>query len=344
MENVVVDPVMVAKGGDRLLVDEAVKALKEKLIPLAYVLTPNIPEAEVLAAKKIETEEDLRSVARMLCSMGAKYVLMKGGHLKGPAVDTLFDGRGFETFSRPRVNTPHTHGTGCAYSAAIATFLGFGLDVRSAVSKAKSFIHSAIRFGIPLGTGRGPTNLFAPFAKEQARYCVLEELKTCAVNLQEARLGHLVPEVQSNLGYALPFAETCEDVAAFPGRLVRLHDKIASVGCPSFGASRHIATIILTMMRHDPTYRSAMNIRFSEKILKQCETLGWQVCFFDRFLEPKEIKQREGSTLEWGTETVLAREKDIPDIIFDRGDMGKEPMIRVLGRTPGEVVGKILRL
>jgi hydroxymethylpyrimidine/phosphomethylpyrimidine kinase len=133
-------------------------------------------------------------------------------------------------------------------------------------------------------------------------------------------------------------------VAAFPGRLVRLGEKIATVGGPAFGTSKHIASIILTAMRYDPAFRSAMNIRFSEDFLRRCQALGWRVRLFDRADEPKEIKEREGGTLEWGTETVLSTEPEIPDAIYDRGEVGKEPMIRVLGRNPEEVVEKVLKL
>lgn len=344
VEKVVVDPVMVTKGGDRLLAEEAVEALVLRLIPLAHLVTPNIPEAEVLAKGSIETDSDVREAARIIYGMGAKHVLIKGGHLKGPARDTLYDGHTFTEFFRDRVNTSHTHGTGCVYSAAIATYLATGFPLTEAVEMAKAFIHSAIRFAVPLGKGHGPINIYAPFARERARYEVLEVLKAALEHLKDASVGHVVPEVQSNLGYALPFAETYDDVAAFPGRLVRLKDKVVSVACPCFGASRHIATIVLTVMGYDPDFRAAMNIRFSEARVEKCEALGWKVASFDRTLEPKDIKEKEGSTLEWGTEMVLSQAKEVPDVIFDRGDIGKEPMIRVLGRNPGEVVEKVLHL
>jgi hydroxymethylpyrimidine/phosphomethylpyrimidine kinase len=344
IEKVVVDPVMVAKGGDILLVEEARETLIRRLIPMALIVTPNIPEAEVLSKRPISTENDIHEAARIIHAMRAKHVLIKGGHLKGPAKDVLFDGKDFFQFSADRVDTPHTHGTGCVYSAAIATYLAKELEIKDAIRRAKDFIHSAIRFAVPLGKGHGPTNVYAPFAREQEKSQVLEALKTSLVRLQEARVGHLVPEVQSNLGYALPCAETPGHVAAFPGRLVRLGEKMVAVSSPSFGASRHIATIILTTMRHDPAFRSAMNIRFSQARIRQCQALGWKACSFDRAHEPADVKEREGSTLEWGTERVLSKEGTIPDIIFDRGDVGKEPMIRVLGRSPDEVVDKVLRL
>jgi hydroxymethylpyrimidine/phosphomethylpyrimidine kinase len=344
IEKLVVDPVMVAKGGDVLLVQEARETLVSRLIPMALVVTPNIPEAEVLCDGLIRTEEDVHNAARTIHAMGARYVLIKGGHQAGPATDHLYDGQNFFEFSRVRIDTPHTHGTGCVYSAAIATYLALECNVMEAVEKAKDLIHAAVRFGLPLGKGHGPANPYALFAREQEKYRVIEALKISLSRLQAARTGHLVPEVQSNLGYALPFAETYHDVAAFPGRLVRLGERIMSVSAPDFGASRHIATIILTTMRHDPAFRTAMNIRFSEEIVQQCMALGWKVCAFDRREEPQTIKEKEGSSLEWGTERVLSRETEMPDIIFDRGDVGKESMIRVLGRSPEEVVDKVLKL
>ena len=344
VKKIVVDPVMVAKGGDVLLEQEAQETLVARLVPMAFVITPNIPEAEVLSKGSIRNEEDVRETARIIHDMGAQHVLIKGGHLDGPATDCLYDGKDFFEFSKPRVETPHTHGTGCVYSAAIATYLGMELEVMEAVKQAKDFIHTAILFGLSLGGGHGPTNPFARFARDLEKHRVIEALESSFARLHRGSVGDLIPEVQSNLGYALPFAETHRDVAAFPGRLVRVGKEIVSVRNPAFGASRHIATIILTAMRHDPGCRSVMNIRFSEGLIQKCETLGWKVGSFDRREEPQEIKEQEGSSLEWGTEQVLSKETTIPDVIFDWGDVGKEPMIRVLGRDPDEVVDKVLRL
>jgi len=344
IKRLVVDPVMVAKSGDPLLAEEAIETLVKHLIPMASVVTPNIAEAQILSETTIKTEEDLYKAARIIHAMGARYVLIKGGHLKGPAKDVLYDGKEFFPYSTNRVDTKHTHGTGCVYSAAIATYMATGLEVKEAVEKAKEFVHSAIKCPLPLGKGHGPTNVYAPFGRELARYQIIEDLKSSLTRLQDAHLGHLIPEVQSNLGYALPYAESHIDVAAFPGRLVRLADDIVSVSSPAFGASRHIAGIILTVMRHNQDYRSAMNIRFSQDRLRQCKASGWKVCSFDKAYEPKDSKDRAGSSLEWGTESVLSRESEIPDVIYDRDGVGKEPMIRVLGKDPQEVVDKVLQL
>ncbi len=158
----VVDPVMVAKGGASLIREEAKKTLIAELIPLAFVLTPNIPEAEVLSGIRITTLEDMREAARIICGLGARHVVVKGGHLPGDAVDLLYDGSEFREFALPRIATADTHGTGCTYSAAIATALGFGKDVPAAVAEAKRYIHSAVRHAWRVGGGHGPTNHLAP--------------------------------------------------------------------------------------------------------------------------------------------------------------------------------------
>jgi hydroxymethylpyrimidine/phosphomethylpyrimidine kinase len=158
----VVDPVMVAKGGMPLIREEAKKTLIEALLPLAFVLTPNIPEAEVLSGIRIETLDDMKTAAKIIREMGARHVVVKGGHLPGDATDVLYDGKNFREFRSPRIMTEDTHGTGCTYSAAIATLLARGSDVAEAVTEAKRYITEAVRYAWRLGGGHGPTNHLAP--------------------------------------------------------------------------------------------------------------------------------------------------------------------------------------
>jgi hydroxymethylpyrimidine/phosphomethylpyrimidine kinase len=159
-EKVVVDPVMIAKGGASLLQQEAVSALKKHLIPVSLVITPNIPEAEVLTGNVINSFEEKQEAAKKLHAMGARYVLIKGGHDedRSDSIDLLFDGREFTSFSSPRINTKNTHGTGCTFSAAITAELAKGASVYEAVSVAKEFIQSAIEYPLEIGSGHGPTN------------------------------------------------------------------------------------------------------------------------------------------------------------------------------------------
>ncbi|MGD8371886.1 MAG: bifunctional hydroxymethylpyrimidine kinase/phosphomethylpyrimidine kinase [Syntrophobacterales bacterium] len=166
---VVVDPVMVAKSGDPLLADDARETLAGSLLPLATLVTPNLPEASALIGWKVGGEEDMRRAAEEIYRLGPKYVLVKGGHLEGEPVDLLFDGEHFHEFRSERVNTKNVHGTGCTYASAIATYLAQELDVVAAVAAAKRFITGAIRHGLSLGRGHGPTNPYAVVSQDWKR-------------------------------------------------------------------------------------------------------------------------------------------------------------------------------
>jgi hydroxymethylpyrimidine/phosphomethylpyrimidine kinase len=155
----VVDPVMIAKSGDALLRSDAVRALRESILPLATVVTPNAPEAAVLSGIDVTDAQSAREAARRIHALGPAVVIVKGGHLDGDTSDDLvFDGRSFEVLSGRRVQTPHTHGTGCTFSAAIAASLARGLDPVAAAREARAFLQGAIETAEPLGAGHGPVN------------------------------------------------------------------------------------------------------------------------------------------------------------------------------------------
>ena len=160
VERLVVDPVMVAKSGDRLLREDALEALRTLLMPLAAVVTPNIPEAEVLTDMKIESRQDARKAARCIVGMGPRAVVVKGGHLPGPPLDLLYDGTGFREYEAPRIETTSTHGTGCTFASAIAAGLARGMEVAEAVAMAKEYVTEAIKRAFPIGSGHGPLNHF----------------------------------------------------------------------------------------------------------------------------------------------------------------------------------------
>ncbi len=161
LTRLVVDPVMVAKSGDRLLREDAVAALREELLPLALVVTPNIPEAEVLAEMAIDSDDDRQEAARRIAAFGPRYVVVKGGHAAGDPVDYLFDGERITPIEAgPRVDTPNTHGTGCTFSSAITAGLARGLAVEEAVVAAKEYITAALRHSYRVGAGHSPVHHF----------------------------------------------------------------------------------------------------------------------------------------------------------------------------------------
>ena len=171
IDRIVVDPVMVSKSGARLLSPEGEGALRERLLPLALMVTPNLHEAGVLAGMEVTGRGQMREAARRIAALGARNVLVKGGHLEGDPVDLLFDGRDFFEVARPRVRTTSTHGTGCTYASAIATFIGFGMPLREAVESARDALQRALEHALALGSGHGPLDhaaMWRPVRREDA--------------------------------------------------------------------------------------------------------------------------------------------------------------------------------
>jgi hydroxymethylpyrimidine kinase / phosphomethylpyrimidine kinase / thiamine-phosphate diphosphorylase len=341
---VVVDPVLAASDGSPLLEKAGLKILKEEILPLTTVFTPNLAEAGQLTGREVNTIADMETAARELGGMGARHVLVKGGHLPGKPVDVLWDGRNSYHMTGERLDGSNTHGTGCALAAALATHLAQGQTLPEAVNQARELVAEAIRWGLPLGHGRGPVNPAAQFLREQDRYSVLLSLAAAASRLQQSGVEELIPEVQSNLGYATLFPRGPQDVAAFPGRLLQSPQGLIIPREPAFGASRHIAAIILTVGKVFPHLRAAMNIRFLPEVEKLATALHLKAVSFECAQEPPEVKAREGESLAWGVAAVLQPGETPADLIWDRGDWGKEPMIRVLGTDPMNVVEKILAI
>jgi hydroxymethylpyrimidine/phosphomethylpyrimidine kinase len=154
----VVDPVMVAKGGASLLAADAVEAVRRELLPLATVVTPNLPEAARLVGHEVRDVAGMRDAARALAELGAATVVVKGGHLEGAAIDVFYDGRSFHELRAERIATTDTHGTGCIFASAIAACLARGDTIEAAVATAKTFVTNAIRAALRLGHGHGPAN------------------------------------------------------------------------------------------------------------------------------------------------------------------------------------------
>lgn len=173
---IVLDPVMVSKGGHHLLRPEAVKSLIKTMLPLATIVTPNIPEAEVLTGNIIRTEDDMLTVSEQILSLGAKSVLLKGGHLKGDPNDLFYDGK-THWLKGERINTNNTHGTGCTLSSAIAANLANGYSLLEAVQRSKQYITIAIKHSLLLGKGHGPTNHFYELYEKAGYFQSEMELK-----------------------------------------------------------------------------------------------------------------------------------------------------------------------
>ncbi len=346
----VVDPVMIAKSGAPLLRPEAVDALVKLLIPLATVVTPNRMEAEKLTGIEIRNLDDAKRAAKKIVEeLGAKAAIVKGGHIEGAeAIDVLYyDGR-YREFRAPRIEGGCTHGTGCSFSAAIAAELAKGRSLEEAVAVAKKFITMAIDYGVKVGKGHCPVNPMAWLEIPAQRYMAIENVHMAVdfVLKHAKRIAPYIPEVGMNIAMAIDprYARSTNDVAGVSGRIVKVKDSVKPVGEVEMGGSSHVARAVLKAMELDPEIRAALNVRFDEKLIDAAKRLGYTVVFVDRRREPEDVKKREGASIPWVIEEAHRLCGRIPDIIYDVGDVGKEPMIRIFGRDAIDAVNKLLRM
>ena len=342
---IVLDPILAAGTGAKLLRAEAFKSFVSQLIPSSTLITPNRMEAEKLADMTINTDSDALKAARMIKKLGAENVIVKGGHFGSAHVtDLLLDSKGnIIKFTNPRLEIKEVHGSGCNFSSAVTAYLAKGMKLTEACKMANEYVHAAIRNAITIGRGLPISNPLSAVYRDASRYRTLAELQLAVeqVSMLEG-FYMLIPETQSNFAYALLNAVDISDVAAVRGRIIKIENTTAPASYVKFGASRHVASAVITYMSVNPDFRSAINIRLDERIVDVCKSL-FSVSSYDRTKEPKKIKRKEGSTVAWGILAALSK-NPLADVIYHRGDLGKEPMITLFGRNPAEIVERIKKI
>lgn len=333
---IVVDPVMVATTGGALSTEGLVDELRRSLLPIATLVTPNRHEAELLSGMKIGDGRDAVRAARAIMKFGARAVLVKGGHLDDDeAVDYLaLRGRTIK-LAGPREDLD-VHGTGCVLSSFIAGRLAKGDSLEEAARESKKMTFKSIRGSRRVGKGVPCANPMAAAISEARKPAMLAQIDASTSLLEALLDARLIPEVGSNIGYCVDGATDTDDVVALTGRIVRVGEGARAVGCARFGASKHVARVVLAAHAHDGRVHSAINVKYSEAAVRACRAAGLSVASFDRSKEPK-----GASSMTWGVTNAIARYGGVPDVIFDRGGVGKEPMIRILGRDPRDVIKKL---
>jgi hydroxymethylpyrimidine kinase / phosphomethylpyrimidine kinase / thiamine-phosphate diphosphorylase len=342
---IVLDPILAAGTGAKLLRAEAYKSFVSKLIPTCTLITPNRIEAEKLADIVIKTENDAIEAARKIKKLGAENVIVKGGHFGSAHVtDLLLNSKGnIIKFTNPRLEIKEIHGSGCNFSSAVTAYLAKGVALTEACKIANEYVHIAIRNAVTIGRGLPIANPLSIIYRDASRYGTLAELQQAAeqVSMLDG-FYRLIPETQTNFAYALLNAVDISDVAAVRGRIIKIENTAAPASYIKFGASSHVASAVIAYMSVKPDFRSAINIRFDERIVNVCKSL-FSVASYDRTKEPKKIKRKEGSSVSWGILAALSRNPRA-DVIYHTGDIGKEPMITLFGRSPAEIVERIKRI
>jgi len=342
---IVIDPVMVSKGGGNLLKKNAVFALCKYLLPKAYLLTPNLDETEVILGRKIRDLSAMAQAARDLVDLGARAVIVKGGHLVNKSADVLYDGDKLYIFDAPRIDTIHTHGTGCTLASACATLLAQGWKLVPAVKRARLLVRRAIIDSFSLGSGCGPVNVLADFCPNLRISSYLNQIYDAVKILETVSgLGKLLPKEYNQLGYAFPGAVLDSEVLTITS-CVNIDGRIKAIDCPRVGISCYITRLILTIMKYDPNQRSAMILAFDNQLVERASVLGLSIsesCCTEKL--STDIKAYVNFFMEKDIKLVVSRLGFVPDLIFDLGGIGKEPIIKLFAANPQEIVRKIFLL
>jgi hydroxymethylpyrimidine/phosphomethylpyrimidine kinase len=341
---VVVDPVMVAASGDRLL-DEAAESAYEDLVAEATLVTPNADEAAVLADVDVEDEAGARLAGQRLLTWGADGALVKGGHVPGDEVlDTLVTADYIETARHPRVDTEATHGSGCTLASAIATHLAHGEPLKEAIGAGVDLLARAVRYHHDVGAGDGAVHHLVEMRNEAARDPTAERVQNVVDWFVDHDVSPLVPEVGMNVVGATPYAEERDEVAAVEGRITRTLSGVHPNRGVRYGASSHVARFLLAAREYDADLRWAVNCRFTAEVEAALETLDGPVAEYDRDAQPEDVAAAEESTMQWGARQVfgsLDADEERPVVVLDRGAHGKEPIAKVVGSDARRVAERV---
>jgi hydroxymethylpyrimidine/phosphomethylpyrimidine kinase len=327
---IVVDPILSTGTGYSLILKNDLEYFKEVIVPMSYLLTPNLPEAEAISGMKIRSTDELMDAAITLLDMGAANVIIKGGHStksKGITDFLLTQERRVVRFKKERTRTNALHGLGCNFSAAITAELARQIPLEQACHLANEYIFSGMTNSIQVGKG---SSVVDPILSLNIAVSYIESIEN---------FGFLIPETSSNLAYAIGHPTGLSDVAAVEGRIARVGNRSKAVGRIHFGASKHVGSSVLSYMKVHPLFRSAINLRYDEKILGICKK-KFIVSSYDRRVEPHDRKETEGMSIPWGIEMALQINPNA-DVIYHLGEIGKEAMILVFDTNPSLLVRKV---
>lgn len=329
--SLIVDPVMIATVGDSLSCDDLKKALKEELLPICELVTPNKYEAEVLSGMEIRNREDAMLACEII-GKGGTSVLLKGGHMDTKSItDYLYLSSEFTTMSKPRL-TKAGHGSGCILSSYITANIAKGLDVVNSVLNSRELIQKSIETQYAAGKGELIVNpLTCSGNTETGRFTVLDALDDAAKKLVDKLHSSLIPVNGMNIAYATADAAGPEDVAAIDGRITVKNGRISKNGPAKFGVAGHLSYLIMELMKVDPAMRCAINLCPAGDTMDIMEEIGFNV-----------VDSKRKGNPEWSvvTRNLLARNHSIPDAIYDV-DAKNGKTLKVLGRSPSDVLSKL---
>ena len=324
---IVVDPIIESTTKKILLKKSAIDSYKRYIIPLATIITPNKKEAKILSGSS--KAED---AAKELQKLGAKNVIITGFRESEKEIEDFVMEVDNNYILKGKKIKIINHGSGCNYSASITASLARKKSIYEATVTAKEYVYQSIKKSKNLGKGIKITH------KEISK--IQKELSHSILDFQNIKnVAKLIPECQTNFVFSKDKPKTIKNVLGISGRLVKSGNNVIQAGELVFGGSQHVATAVIQVSKKFSKIRSAINIKYEPKIITNAKKHRMSVLSYDRKNESKKSKSKENSSISWGISSCL--KSNIPDIIYHKGDFGKEPMIIVFGETPAEVVRKI---
>lgn len=332
---IIIDPVIKSTTGGLLIKKSAINDFKKYLLPIATVVTPNQFEAEFLSGYKINSKKSLQRVGEIIQKMGSKSVVITGLELKKNYVSDFVIAETQDFIERRKIKAI-THGSGCNYSASMLFSIAQGRSILESAKFAQKFTWNSIKNGDKFGKGNIITHNEDPLRFELSNAIY----KFTKIN----NISQQIPECQTNFVFSKKHPKSLKDILGISGRIVKTGTTITKIGNLEYGGSKHVAMTVLTMNKKFATIRSAVNLKFQKGTIIKLKRKGFVVKNYDRANEPKSIKNKEGSSIEWGINKTIKDSKMPPDAIFHMGDFGKEPMIIIFGTSPGTVIDKISKV
>src|SRR3989338_11689302 len=335
---IVVDPIIKSTIGGLLIEKIAINDFKKFLIPLATVITPNKFEAEFLSKIKIDSKKSLQKAAQAIQNMGAKNIVITGLETKKDQIsDFVLERESQYTISGekiPKIN----HGSGCNYSSSLLFSLASGKPLKEAVKFSKQFTYNSIKNAKRAGHGINITQI-------KSKDVIHTEL-THAVNkfVEIKNIYKSIPECQTNFVFSKKNPKSVKDIVGISGRIVKTGNTVTMAGDLSYGGSKHVATALITMNKKYPEIRSAINLKYNKENIIKLRKARLLISSYDRSAEPKNVKNKDGSSVGWGVKYAIKHSEDPPDVIYHKGDFGKEPMTIIFAKTPTLIIEKISKL
>ena len=334
---IIIDPVIKSTTGGMLIKKSAIADFQKYIIPLATVIIPNKFEAEILAKKKISSKNTIEEIAKIIQKMGAKNVIITGIEEKNNKVsDFVLEKNTKYVISGDKIAS-NNHGSGCNHSAAMLFAIAENKTIRQSAEFAKKFTYDSIKNARKNGNGIMIT--------DSAKHDNINAELSYAINrfVEIKGIYKNIPECQTNFVYSKQKPKSTKDVLGISGRIVKAGKEVIVAGNLAYGGSKHVATALLAINEKFPVICSAINVKYQKKTVSNIEKSKMLICSYDRMAEPRNVKTG-GSTIKWGIKKAIKDLNSPPDVVFHKGDFGKEPMIIVFGDTPGNILKKITRM